>query len=467
LRRSPAGAAGVPDDRAGRSPAEATIFALASGVGRAGVAVVRLSGRDCRSVCRSLSGKDVPPVRKAVLRRLAEPSRGEVIDQGLVIWFPGPASFTGEDVLELHVHGGPAVIADLFEALSAIAGVRPAEAGEFTRRAFLNGKIGLTEAEGLADLVAAETRQQARQARRQMDGALGRLYRQWHEILAGALAHLEAEIDFAAEEEVPDGLMTRIMPDLERLLGAIERHLVDGQRGERLRTGLELALVGPTNAGKSSLINLLSKRDVAIVTEIPGTTRDILEASLDLGGYPLTMIDMAGLRETADPVEAIGVERARGRARDADFLLLLFDASTWPQLDPETLALIDDRALVVLNKIDLLLDPCPLEVAGREAIGISCRTGAGLDRLEAALTSLAAESMALGDAPMLTRARHRDALAEVAAALRRIVAGGASLELALTAEDVRIAVAAMGRITGRVRVEEVLDRIFFEFCIGK
>jgi tRNA modification GTPase len=266
---------------------------------------------------------------------------------------------------------------------------------------------------------------------------------------------------------VPDGLMTRIMPDLERLLLAIERHLVDGQRGERLRTGLELALVGPTNAGKSSLINLLSKRDVAIVTEIPGTTRDILEASLDLGGYPLTMIDMAGLRETADPVEAIGVERARGRARDADFLLLLFDASTWPQLDPETLALIDDRALVVLNKIDLLLDPCPLEVAGREAIGISCRTGAGLDRLEAALTSLAAESMALGDAPMLTRARHRDALAEVAAALRRIVAGGASLELALTAEDVRIAMAAMGRITGRVRVEEVLDRIFFEFCIGK
>lgn len=466
---------GDDDQMPGKSPiptvdvamSEATIFALSSGVGRAGVAVIRLSGRACSAVCRRLTGEDVPAARKAELRKLIEPVSGETIDKGLVIWFPGPMSFTGEDVLELHVHGGPAVLADVFDALGSLLGVRPAEAGEFSRRAFLNGKMDLTEVEGLADLVAAETRQQARQARRQMDGALGRLYERWHEVLAGALAHLEAEIDFAPEEEVPHDLMNRIEATLDQLRLDIDDHLGDERRGERLRDGLDVALIGPPNSGKSSLINKLSNRDVAIVTDIPGTTRDVLEVPLDLDGYPLTVVDMAGLCETDDPIELLGVERARGRVHEADFLIALFDGATWPDLDLETMALIDDRTLVFVNKLDLMGSPGRIEIAGRETIGISCHTGEGIDRLVDELASLARRSMALGDSPMLTRARHRDALADVAGALGRIGDGVETPELALIAEDLRIAMRAMGRITGKVGVEDLLDRIFGEFCIGK
>ncbi len=450
-----------------RSNLEKTIFALASGAGRAGVAVIRLSGPACRSVCRWFTGTEVPEPRRAALRVLINPENEEIIDRGLVIFFPGPESFSGEDVLELHVHGGPAVLAQAFKVLAVRPDVRPAEPGEFSRRAFLNGKLDLTEAEGLADLVAAETWQQARQARRQMDGALGKLYGRWHEVMVKALAHIEAEIDFAPEEEVPNGLMAQLMPDLHQLRQEIKHHLGDDHRGERLRHGLQVALVGPANVGKSSLINRLSKREVAIVTDRAGTTRDILEIPLDLDGYPLTVIDMAGLRETADPVEILGVERARSRAADADFTVVLFDGAVWPNLDREALAMIDDRTVVVLNKADLLADIGQAVIGGQEAICISCRTGEGIDRLIDSLSALAGKSMAVGDAPLLTRTRHRHALQEVAAALGRIGAGDECLELALAAENLRVAMSAMGRITGRIGVEDLLDRIFGEFCIGK
>jgi tRNA modification GTPase len=455
--------------------ADATIFALASGAGRAGVAIVRLSGKGCRSVLEALSGKPPRAARHAERRTLLDPETGEIIDRALILWFPEPASFSGEDVLELHVHGGPAVLAALFDTLSARPGVRPAEPGEFSRRAFLNGKMDLTEAEGLADLVAAETRQQARQARRQMDGALGRLYERWRVILLDARTHLEAEIDFSPEDEVPAGLIDQVLPALRSLRREIDSHLHDRRRGERLRTGLEVALIGPPNAGKSSLINILAKRDVAIVTEIPGTTRDVLEVSLDLDGYPLNLADMAGLRDTEDPIETLGVERALARATEADIRVVLLDGATWPSVDPKTAALIDEQAVVLLNKSDLLDAPDQIPDDGahqiegdnQQVLPISCLTGDGIEQLVAKLTALARQTMAPGDIPSLTRARHRDALVDVNTALGRIDEAAERPELALVAEDLRIATQALGRITGAVGVEDVLDQIFGTFCIGK
>ena len=451
----------------GLHASEETIFALASGAGRAGVAVLRLSGRASAEVCRRLTGGEPPPARQARLVAMTDPQDGELIDRGLVLWFPGPNSFTGEDVLELHVHGGPAVLSALLDAFSKVEAVRPAEPGEFSRRAFLNDKMDLTAAEGLADLVAAETRQQARQARRQMDGALGRLYDGWHGKLLEALALVEAEIDFAPEEEVPDGLMAEILPKMRDLLADIETHLAEGQRGERLRSGLRVALIGPPNAGKSSLLNRLATRDVAIVTDIPGTTRDVLETPLDLGGYPVVLADMAGLRASDDPVERLGVERARAEAKDADIRLALFDGARWPEIDPETESLIDQDTVIALNKADLLEPDAVYGIAGADALLLSCHSGQGIDRLVERLSNLAAGAMAPGDAPVLTRARHRRALAEVAMALDRIDQAPPSPELALIAEDLRIAMQSMGRITGRVGVEDVLDQIFSTFCIGK
>jgi tRNA modification GTPase len=444
-----------------------TIFALASGTGRAGVAVIRLSGRASAKVCEALTGGLPPPARQATLVAIIDPSDGELIDRGLALWFPGPASFTGEDVLELHVHGGPAILTMLFEALQRLDHVRPADPGEFSRRAFMNGKMDLTAAEGLADLVAAETRQQVLQARRQLDGALGRLYGDWHARLLEALAMLEAEIDFAPDEEVPDDLLAGILPKLQALLQDIEAHIADDRRGERLRTGLRVALVGPPNAGKSSLLNRLAARDIAIVTDIPGTTRDVLETPLDLGGFPVVLADMAGLRSSDDPVERLGIERALSEAEDADIRLLLFDGARWPDIDQRTKALIDDNSITVLNKADLLDTDKAYEIEGQQALLMSCQTGEGVDRLVSRLTEAAARAMTPGDAPMLTRIRHRQALGDVVAALRHVAPEDAPPELALIAEDVRMAMQSIGRVTGKVGVEDVLDQIFSAFCIGK
>jgi tRNA modification GTPase len=329
--------------------------------------------------------------------------------------------------------------------------------------------MDLTEAEGLADLVAAETRQQAVQARRQMDGALGRLYGSWHQSLLETLSRIEAEIDFAAEEEVPDGLMATVRPTLVRLMVEIDAHLDDNRRGERLRQGLRIALVGPPNAGKSSLVNMLAKRDMAIVTAIPGTTRDVLEVPLDLGGFPVTIADMAGLRHSDDPIEALGVRRAEEEAENADIRLALFDGATWPAVDPRLSAMLDDRTVVVCNKADLLdrSREESLSIAGRGALPLSCKTGEGVDRLIERLTILARQAMSPGDAPLATRARHRNALVDVRDALARIDRAGDGIELALMAEDLRVAMRAIGRITGMVGVEDILDGIFSEFCIGK
>ena len=445
-----------------------TIFAPTTAPGRAAVAMIRLSGAACAAVCRRLTGRPPPSARQTALRPLRDPESGAVLDRGLVVWFPAPASFTGEDVLELQVHGGRAVIAGLLDALAGMPGLRAAEPGEFSRRAFLNGRLDLTAAEGLADLVAAETRAQASQALRQLDGELGRQYDRWREQLLAALARLEAAIDFAPEEEdVPADLLATVRPQVARLAAEVAAHLEDGRRGERLRDGLTIAVLGPPNAGKSSLVNRLARRDVAIVTARPGTTRDVLEVHLDLGGYPVTVLDTAGLREAADEIEAEGVRRARDRAARADLRLLLFDGAAWPELDAPTLALADGDGLCVVNKADLALLPEPLRVAERPAVRLSCRTGEGFERLLEVLSATAAERMAPGMTPLLTRSRHRAALRATLEALERFGLAPDRGELALLAEDLRLAARALGRITGRVGVDEILDRIFAEFCIGK
>lgn len=436
-----------------------TIFALSSAPGRAGVAVIRLSGPAAGSALSALTGRPLPPARQATLAALVDPRSDDLLDRALVLHFPGPASFTGEDVVELHVHGGRAVVDSVFDALAAMPGLRPAEPGEFTRRAFENGKLDLTEAEGIADLVDAETRAQQRQALRQMDGALGRLYDGWRDRLSRALAHIEADLDFP-DEDLPEGVAEQVRPELALLIAEIGRHLDDNRRGERLRSGVQIAILGPPNAGKSSLLNALARRDAAIVSERAGTTRDVIEVHLDLGGYPVIVADTAGLRQASDEIEDEGIRRARARAEQADVKILLFDALDWPELDPEVTGLADGDSLTVLNKLDLRPD---LDLP-EGFIGVSVRTGEGMGGLLGRLEELVADRLGGSGAPSLTRLRHRQALEECREALLR--AEGAPLP-ELVAEDVRLALRALGRITGKVDVEDLLDIVFRDFCIGK
>lgn len=438
-----------------------TIFALASAPGRAGVAVIRTSGPDAGAALIRIAGHPLPSPRMAAIRRLHDPATGEVVDQGLVLWFPGPNSFTGEDVAEFQVHGGRAVVGALAEILTGL-GLRVAEPGEFTRRAFENGKFDLTSAEAVADLVDAETTAQRRQALRQMDGELGRLYEGWRGRLNRALAHLEADIDFP-DEDLPDAMAPAVLSSLDGLRTEIAAHLDDGRRGERLRDGMHIAVVGAPNAGKSSLVNLLARREAAIVSERAGTTRDVVEVHLDLGGYPVVVADTAGLRESLDDIESEGIRRALKRATDADLKLAVFDAAAWPELDAATLALVDDRTIPVLNKVDRR-PVTDATVAGRPAVCVSAVTGDGIAGLVATLGDAVGRALAGAGGPALTRVRHRSALEECVTTLDR--ARTAPLP-ELAAEDVRLAARALGRITGRVDVEDLLDIIFRDFCIGK
>lgn len=440
-------------------PDRDTIFALSSGAGRAGVAVIRVSGPAAGPALRALIGRELPPARRATLARLRDPGDGEPLDDGLVLWFPRPASFTGEDLAELHVHGGPGVISGVLEALAARPGLRPAEPGEFTRRRFEAGKFDLTQAEAVADLVAAETAAQRRLALRQMDGELGRLYERWRGVLIAALAEVEAGIDFP-DEDLPADIGERVRPALSGLITEIEAHLADRHRGERIRDGIYVAILGPPNAGKSSLLNKLARRDAAIVAATAGTTRDVIEVRLDLGGLPLVLADTAGLREARDAVEVEGVRRARRRAAEADLKLVVLDAEAGAEVDAATASVLDADCMLLVNKIDLH----PPASLGRPFHPVSVKTGAGLEAFLAALEGEVARRFSTGSAPALTRVRHRAALEQAAQALRRSLAA----DLAeLTAEDLRLAARAIGRITGRVDVEDILDAIFRDFCIGK
>ena len=427
-----------------------TIFALASAPGRAGVALVRGSGPAAAQAVEALTGRSCPAPRQAVLRRFVDGKAA--IDSGLLIWFAAPASFTGEDVAEFQVHGGRAVTDALLQALGSLPGLRPAEPGEFTRRAVENGKLDLTRAEAIADLTDAQTEAQRRQALRQYDGALADLYESWRAALLRACAWAEAGIDFS-EEELPDAVQDRARALISEIYQQIQKHMDDSRRGELLREGLHLTVIGPPNAGKSSLVNALAGRDLAIVAHTPGTTRDVIEARMDLGGYPLTIADTAGLRDTDDAIEAEGVRRALARTQNGGLVLLLLDGSATESFAGPA------ADLTVWNKADL---PWP---APRDGLKLSLHSGEGLDVLIAALTALVKARLESPDeAPALSRPRHRHALEEARRALENALA---VRQPELLAEDLRLALRALGRITGRVDVEELLDVVFRDFCIGK
>lgn len=438
-----------------------TIFALASAPGRGGVAVFRVSGPVASEVITRLCRPaNLPKPREAVLRKLHHPKTGDVIDQALILYFKGPNSFTGEDVVELHVHGGRAVAQAITETLTALPNFRLAEPGEFTRRAFENGKLDLTEAEAIADLVNAETEAQRKQALRQYDGELGRLYENWRNRLAKVLAYLEASIDFA-DEDLPQDVADKQTASLRDLSAEISAHLDDRHRGERLRDGFSIAILGAPNAGKSSLLNALAKRDAAIVSSTAGTTRDVIEVNLDLGGYPVIIADTAGLRESADAIESEGIRRALKRSEHADLKLLVYDGAAYPRLDAPTLALADNDAIAVVNKVDLIKS----QVSRFEPlIPVSAQTGEGISVLLDRLIEKIGLHFGNSSQPPLTRARHRAALEECLEHLQRALTAPQG---ELRAEDVRLAMRALGRITGRVDVEDLLDIIFRDFCIGK
>jgi tRNA modification GTPase len=444
-----------------------TIFALATPPGRSGVAVVRVSGPQAWASFAALRGKragqEIAP-RQAGLFKLSHPVSRETIDQALVIAFAAPASFTGEDVVEYHLHGSPAVVQSMLSALQVIAGHRMAEPGEFTRRAFENGKIDLTAAEAIADLIDAQTQAQKIQALAQMEGALSKLYHRWAAELTRALAHLEADIEFP-DEDLPEGVNPQVLESVQAMIAEIAAHLDDNRRGERLRDGIQVAVIGAPNAGKSSLVNALAQRDVAIVSNLPGTTRDVIEVHLEIDGYPVILADTAGLRPEQladsgqDAIESEGIRRALQRAASADIRILLFDG-TLESPDPHTLGLIDEGALIVVNKSDQTRRLQGLE----GAINVSAETGKGLMELINALSQRVEGLIGRQETPSLTRARHRAALEACTESLRRSCKAPLP---ELMAEDIRLAVRDLGRITGRVDVEDLLDVIFRDFCIGK
>lgn len=440
-----------------------TIFALSSAAGRAAIAVIRISGPKAADAVEALSGRALPAPRHATYGRLRDPFEGTELDDGLILWFAAPGSETGEDVGELQIHGGRATVSAVLEALAKVPGLRPAEPGEFTRRAFLNGKLDLTAVEGLADLVNAETEAQRRQALRQLKGELGRIYEDWRARLIRLLAHAEAAIDFP-DEAGEAGEAESLTNDILILKVDIIQHLDDCRRGERLRDGLYVAIVGPPNVGKSSLLNALARRDAAIVSEIAGTTRDVIEVHLDLGGYPVLLADTAGIRESGDAIEREGVRRALARAEEADLCLVMLDATAWPRVPPEIRRVIDRSSIVLLNKIDLARPQGRLFIEDRPVIALSVASGEGMGDLVGQLAREAVARMGLSEAPTLTRLRHRQALERCVEALDRSTQARLP---ELAAEDLRLAARELGRITGRVDVEDLLDVIFRDFCIGK
>lgn len=431
-----------------------TIYALASGLGTAGVAVIRVSGPKAKETLKRLTSIKKVEAGKVYFSALKDGKK--VLDRSLVLYFKAPHSFTGEDVVEYQVHGGRGVISSVMQALSKIDGLRPAERGEYSRRAVINGKMDLTEAEGLLDLIHAETEEQRKQALAQMDGNLSALYEGWRKKLVHHLAYAEAFIDFP-EEEIPPEKEREIDDDIRKLIKEIAKHLDDDRRGERLRDGYQIAIVGAPNVGKSSLINALTKREVAIVSQVAGTTRDIVEAHLDVAGFPVILADTAGLRDSKEEVEAEGIRRAVKKAEKADLILFVQDAKRYPKTEKLPKELLKKHIITIWNKTDL----CKVK-ENKTDFFISAKTGKGVSKLWDEIKQILMDSFTGGTA--ITRERYRVALTECVAHLKDALQ---VQELELKTEDLRLAARALGRITGRIEVDELLDVIFKDFCIGK
>lgn len=436
-----------------------TICALASGAPPSAIAVVRISGPAVRDVCAAILASGLPEPRRAVLTRIRDRSGAEV-DRGLVLFSPAPHSYTGEDTLELYLHGGPAVITHALETLTALPGVRLAGPGEFTRRAFEAGKLDLTEAEGVADLIEAETRAQKSQALRQVSGGLSQTYNEWRDELTGLLALVEVMVDFPDEGDVSADAAAPLRARVAGLTKAVETALGDGGIGERIRDGFRIAIIGAPNAGKSSILNRLARREAAIVTDIAGTTRDVIEVRLILGGQVVWLADTAGLRETEDVVEAEGVRRARRAAADADLRIHVIDGQA-PSPPPGPVGSLD---IVVFNKAD----SSPAILAPDGALLLSAVTGEGVDKLESWIASFVSQRAASVESPVITRARHREKLTRGLAALASANAAlDQELGFEMVAEDLRLAIREMQIIVGEIGVEDVLGAVFSRFCIGK
>ena len=446
-----------------------TIYALATAFGKSGVAIIRVSGPLVAQVVSAVAPGNTPEPRKAVMRNFVHPETGVMIDKGLLLYFKGPHSFTGEDCAEFQIHGSIATIEAIQNALSILQGVRRAEAGEFTRRAFDNGLMDLTQVDALADLIAAETPMQLSQALRQLGGGLSQLYGDWMQRLTGTLAYLEAAIDFVDGDEVDEEVTDAVLVQIKDILHAIIEHLDDQRRGERLRDGYKIAVVGPPNAGKSSFVNQLAQRDVAIVSSIAGTTRDILECHLNLGGMPVIVADTAGLRKPqGDEIEAIGIKRAEDWAQTADLKLLMFDgrdAETWKvfKAGKQGQSLIDAQSILIYNKADCL-GSREIDVLKKDGFVISAKSGEGVPELLRVLTSKLQAHVSANTSPAITRERYRVALQECVENLNAAIE---DKTIELRAEDLRLAVRSLGKVLGIVDVEDLLDIIFSDFCIGK
>jgi len=438
-----------------------TIFALSSGAGMAGIAVIRISGPQAVDAVRSLSG-GVPSPRLATYGRFRHPTTGETIDEGLVLWMPGPASFTGEDVAELHVHGSMAVIAEMLGALGGMPGFRAAEAGEFTRRAFRNGKMDLVEAEGLADLIRARTSAQRRQALDHMTGVASGQYEAWRRELIICLARVEASVDFVEEDDIAQSALKGVKERISALRDEISTAIAEARRGRAIREGVKVVFAGAPNTGKSSLLNRIARREAAIVSAIPGTTRDVIEVPLDLGGIPVILTDTAGLRsESADPIEEVGMARARQELHGADLIVWV----TSPDIASERF---DSDAIRVHNKSDLAENSRlnRNESCSSRYYPVSALTGAGIAQLVDAISAEVKTLYGPMESPVAVRDRHIRALDVCARHLVAAIDSPAE-QIEVLAENLRAAATELGRITGRIDVEDLLDSIFRDFCIGK